>query len=57
VGVVCPHCEYKIFPPKEKCPNCGGALSQVALDKIVNASTTEEVAISMLLATSVSVGE
>jgi len=24
VGEVCPHCENKIFPPRDICPNCGG---------------------------------
>ncbi|NPV75179.1 MAG: Zn-ribbon domain-containing OB-fold protein [Anaerolineae bacterium] len=24
VGEVCPHCEIKIFPPRDVCPNCGG---------------------------------
>jgi uncharacterized OB-fold protein len=23
-GEVCPHCEHKIFPPRDICPNCGG---------------------------------
>jgi len=23
VGEVCPHCEEKIFPPRDVCPNCG----------------------------------
>ncbi|OGO25066.1 MAG: transcriptional regulator [Chloroflexi bacterium RBG_16_51_16] len=23
VGEVCPHCEKKIFPPRDICPNCG----------------------------------
>jgi uncharacterized OB-fold protein len=23
VGEVCPHCEGKIFPPRDICPNCG----------------------------------
>ncbi len=23
VGEVCPHCDYKIFPPRDVCPNCG----------------------------------
>jgi uncharacterized OB-fold protein len=27
-GRVCPHCEYKIFPPRSVCPNCGGDLNQ-----------------------------
>jgi uncharacterized OB-fold protein len=24
VGEVCPHCEHKIFPPRDVCPNCAG---------------------------------
>ena len=24
VGEVCPHCEVKIFPPRDVCPECGG---------------------------------
>ena len=24
VGEVCPHCESKIFPPRDVCPECGG---------------------------------
>jgi uncharacterized OB-fold protein len=24
VGEVCPHCDNKIFPPRDICPNCGG---------------------------------
>ena len=23
VGEVCPHCEAKIFPPRDVCPECG----------------------------------
>lgn len=23
VGEVCPHCEIKIFPPRDVCPDCG----------------------------------
>ncbi len=23
VGEVCPHCDAKIFPPRDVCPNCG----------------------------------
>jgi uncharacterized protein len=23
VGEVCPHCDFKIFPPRDVCPNCG----------------------------------
>jgi uncharacterized OB-fold protein len=25
VGEVCPHCESKIFPPRDVCPDCGEA--------------------------------
>lgn len=24
VGEICPHCEKKIFPPRDVCPYCGG---------------------------------
>src|SRR5512137_3010430 len=24
VGEVCPHCDTKIFPPRDVCPHCGG---------------------------------
>ena len=24
VGEVCPHCNFKIFPPRDVCPECGG---------------------------------
>jgi uncharacterized OB-fold protein len=24
VGEVCPHCQTKIFPPRDVCPNCSG---------------------------------
>ena len=24
MGEVCPHCDAKIFPPRDICPNCGG---------------------------------
>ncbi len=24
VGEVCPHCDAKIFPPRDVCPECGG---------------------------------
>jgi uncharacterized OB-fold protein len=23
MGEVCPHCDFKIFPPRDVCPNCG----------------------------------
>ena len=24
LGEVCPHCDSKIFPPRDICPECGG---------------------------------
>jgi uncharacterized OB-fold protein len=24
VGEVCPHCDSKLFPPRDVCPDCGG---------------------------------
>lgn len=24
IGEICPHCEAKIFPPRDICPECGG---------------------------------
>lgn len=28
VGEVCPHCNFKIFPPRDVCPNCEGEAKQ-----------------------------
>lgn len=28
VGEVCPHCETKIFPPRDLCPDCGNEARQ-----------------------------
>ena len=28
VGEICPHCENKIFPPRDVCPYCGGEAKQ-----------------------------
>ena len=28
VGEVCPHCQAKIFPPRDVCPYCGGEARQ-----------------------------
>jgi uncharacterized OB-fold protein len=41
VGEVCPHCDYKMFPPRDLCPNCG-AEGQVTLDMLVSAQTEAE---------------
>ena len=27
VGEVCPHCDAKLFPPRDVCPHCGGEAS------------------------------
>lgn len=29
VGEVCPHCEAKIFPPRDICPECGGEAKEL----------------------------
>jgi len=29
VGEVCPHCDAKIFPPRDVCPSCGGEARNV----------------------------
>jgi uncharacterized OB-fold protein len=29
VGEVCPHCEAKLFPPRDVCPECGGEAKTV----------------------------
>jgi uncharacterized OB-fold protein len=29
VGEVCPHCDAKIFPPRDVCPSCGGQAKNV----------------------------
>ncbi|NPV86895.1 MAG: Zn-ribbon domain-containing OB-fold protein [Anaerolineae bacterium] len=28
VGEICPHCQVKIFPPRDVCPECGGEAKQ-----------------------------
>ena len=28
VGEVCPHCQAKLFPPRDVCPSCGGEAKQ-----------------------------
>ncbi len=37
VGKVCPHCDHKIFPPRDVCPNCGAeahvTIATVAADE------------------------
>ena len=40
VGEICPHCDHKIFPPRDVCPNCG-AEGQIKLDMLVEAQTLE----------------
>jgi len=28
VGEICPHCDAKLFPPRDICPHCGGEAKQ-----------------------------
>ena len=32
IGEECPHCEDKIFPPRDICPRCGGGTLNNNLD-------------------------
>jgi len=32
IGEECPHCEVKIFPPRDICPRCGGGTLNNNLD-------------------------
>lgn len=32
VGEICPHCDEKIFPPRDICPRCGGGTLKNNLD-------------------------
>lgn len=32
IGEVCPHCDEKIFPPRDICPRCGGGTLNKNLD-------------------------
>ncbi len=32
IGEECPHCEVKIFPPRDICPRCGGGTLKNNLD-------------------------
>lgn len=41
VGETCPHCEHKIFPPRDICPNCGDE-PRASIAGMVSAKTEEE---------------
>lgn len=41
VGVVCPHCDEKIFPPREVCPYCGPEPREL-FTMMANVETNEE---------------
>lgn len=41
VGEVCPHCDHKIFPPRDLCPNCGSE-GQVTLEMLIASQNEEE---------------
>ncbi len=40
VGEVCPHCDHKIFPPRDVCPYCGDESRETILT-IANDATGE----------------
>ncbi len=29
IGEVCPHCNAKLFPPRDVCPECGGPMARI----------------------------
>ena len=31
VGDICPHCDSRIFPPRDVCPKCGGEMRKAAI--------------------------
>ena len=45
VGEVCPHCDYKIFPPRHEapCPNCEGTATGL-IDMATNIKSIAEAA-------------
>lgn len=56
VGEVCPHCDHKIFPPRDVCPNCGGVTNEV-FKIVANAQSTEDVSSVLALVGSIPVAE
>lgn len=45
VGEVCPHCDFKIFPPRDVCPNCEREGAEIyVVEQIASGATPEEVA-------------
>ena len=40
VGEVCPHCDHKMFPPRDVCPYCGDEAKETIL-AIANDETGE----------------
>ena len=35
IGEECPHCEVKIFPPRDICPRCGGGTLNNNLEVVI----------------------
>lgn len=42
VGEVCPHCDVKIFPPRDICPRCGGGTLKNNLDVQIREKVDEK---------------
>ncbi len=38
VGEICPHCDEKIFPPRDICPRCGGGTLNNNLEMVIRSS-------------------
>jgi len=53
VGEVCPHCDHKIFPPRDVCPYCGdeprSTIEAIATDKTAQGETTMTLALRQMV--------
>lgn len=55
VGEVCPHCDYRMFPPRDVCPNCGRDGAELyVVDELAKGRTLAQ--ITQSLATQHNVG-
>ena len=43
IGEICPHCEEKIFPPRDICPGCGGGTLKNNLDIQIRSVSTNKI--------------
>lgn len=43
IGEECPHCEEKIFPPRDICPRCGGGTLNNNLEVKIRSVSTDKI--------------